>query len=125
MGVDYSATFGYGFLLDRSQLNQLAAETGYFPSDYDSQEQAIEEGADLVDDDWEFVEWFASRNEIEFGLAGSAYSGEYKYLLGEIISARDFGFDEVNFDSFDKDKVDRIAEIYGQIAKWYAGVYVS
>lgn len=124
MGIDYSATFGYGFVLDEDNYEVVARREGYLPPGYESQEEALEHIGGLVADTWDFAEWFAQKCGLGFSVAGNSYTGNLQYLFGEVCATSNLWFNETDFNEVDIPKVDAIAAEYGFEPKWYSGIHI-
>ena len=83
MGVDYSASAGYGIKLDSQvdDIAQLAVAAGYVPWGY---EDLPEEEWDI--DDYEAVDYLAKKYGLAYVTVGNSYSGEEVWIIGEVMS---------------------------------------
>lgn len=68
MGVDYSATTGYGFAIPEEEIEPLAEKLGFEESEW---------GFDV----WEFGHWLTRDNSLAYEHVGNLMGGEDIYLL--------------------------------------------
>ena len=105
MGVDYSHSAGYGIVLsqeDGDDFVAMAIKAKVKPYGYDSFDQFMaevmdeDERNDAYDDDYEIVDALSRKYGLSYLVAGSSYSGELCFLLGDGHSDNNFWFEEIN-----------------------------
>ena len=82
MGVYYSAMTGYGFVLDRSELERVANQFDLLPEDdYEIGDYSADELAEAV----------ANSVGLQYAVVGNLYSVEGEVIIGVIESTNRFG----------------------------------
>jgi len=119
MGVDYSASSGYGFVLT---------------SDDDWEAMAEKLGVAYEDDDYDILEALCSKYQVDYATAGDSYSGEVQYLIGDVRTTHIYDFESSDFTFLTKDDFDTslhlklkdILSILGldRDVKFYTGLHV-
>lgn len=109
MGVDYSATTGYGFAIPEEEIEPLAEKLGYEESEW---------GFDV----WEFGHWLTRDNSLAYDHVGNLMGGEDIYLLilaSSSAQSADYGhaapltkFGEIEVTERDKRE---LAEVYDRL----------
>ena len=119
MGIDYSASSGYGFVLK---------------NDEDWEAMAGKLGVAYEGDDYEVLEALCSKYQVDYATAGDSYSGEVQYLIGDVRTSHIYDFQESDFmflkkDDFNVDMFLKLEEILSTLEldrdiKFYTGLHV-